>query len=90
MRIITCKIIEQSGRKQKDPWKKYLKGNSRGSFDWMLDMGMAIAEKNIRMDWKDFTNESQRPPYMRKRFVPCIIGIRTSMIGISTSIIKCV
>ena len=24
-----------------------------------------------RMDWKDITDDSQRPPYMRKRFLPC-------------------
>ena len=34
-------------------------------------MGMAIAEKGIRMDWKDVTDDSQRPAYMRKRFLPC-------------------
>jgi hypothetical protein len=56
---------------KKDPWKKYLKGNSKGTFDWMLDMGRAIMEKGIRMDWKDITDDSQRPPYMRKRFLPC-------------------
>ncbi len=70
MRIITRKIVEQSSRLS-DPWKKYLKRNSRGWFDWMLDMGMAIAWKGMEMDWQDLTDESQRPPYMRKRFLRC-------------------
>ena len=76
MRIITLNMVEQSREQwkrmnKKDPWEKYLKGNSYGWFDWMLDTGLAIAEKGILMDWPDISDDTQRPKWMRKRFLPC-------------------
>ena len=37
-------------------------------FYFTIPMLSSIAEE---MDWKDITDDSQRPPYMRKRFLPC-------------------
>ena len=47
-----------------DPWEKYFNRKSEGAFDFMMDMGRALIERGIRMDWKDINDDSQCSPWM--------------------------
>ena len=52
----------------KSHWKKYTKENQSGRHDFQIDLGLALLNRGIEMDWVG----NKRPDYMRTgEFIPC-------------------
>lgn len=49
----------------KDEWKKYMNKN-RGRYRFQIDLGLALIDAGIRMDWADpFEEDATKPKWMR-------------------------
>jgi hypothetical protein len=57
-------------------WKRY-KGRKNGRHDFQIDLGLALIEMGIKMDWEDPFNEADKPKWMPQHmnfYVPCDCG----------------
>ena len=64
-----------------DAWWKYAHG-TRGRYKFQYDLGLALIEHGIKLDWKDWKDwrekrdSKSKPRYMRReRLIPCACGL---------------
>ena len=59
-----CVMKDFVTKNKKDPWKKHYDDKEWGRYWFQMDMGIALINHGLSLDWK-YPKKDPRPPYVR-------------------------